>query len=97
MKKLNTFFPALLNRASRDPEVVLIFLREMWPHLAGAKMADHCRPEGLEGKTLIVSVAERSWKEELCQAELQRRLLASINDFWQKRLIERIRVEMRPM
>ncbi|HSR53581.1 MAG TPA: DUF721 domain-containing protein [Acidobacteriota bacterium] len=96
MKKLNTFFPQLLHGASQDPEVVLIFLKEMWPHLAGAEMARHCQPVQLEGKTLVVSVSRRAWMEELRRAELQRRLLAAINDFWQKRLIERIRPEMRP-
>ncbi len=90
MQHLASFFPALLRKASADPEVALIFLQELWPQLAGADLARKCSPQSLKKKTLIIRVHDPTWERELQSPQIQKLLLGRICAFWKRRIIERI-------
>lgn len=96
MQHLASFFPELLRKASSDPEVVLIFLRRLWPQLAGAELARKCMVQDFKGKTLIIRVLDPVWERELGSVELQEILRSRINSFWRQRLIERIALWQHP-
>ena len=65
MKELNTFFPKILHDASQDPEVAIVFLRELWPQIVGPKVAGRSRPEKLTERTLVLAVLDDTWRREL--------------------------------
>lgn len=96
MQHLASYFPALLSRASKDPEVVLIFMKQFWSHLAGEELARKCSPHALRSKTLIIRVHDPTWQRELQSAPLQRLLLDRIHAFWKQRIIEKIVPEAHP-
>ncbi len=96
MQHLATYFPSLLRKASADPEVALIFMQQLWPHLAGAELARKCSPQSLKGKTLFIRVHDPTWERELQSPQIQQLLLGRIHAFWNQRIIERIVLESHP-
>lgn len=77
-----------------DNETVLVFLKELWPTVVGPQVAVKSRPRSLEGKTLIVAVADATWEREL--SDLRSDLVTSINNLWSRRLVERIGFHVSP-
>ena len=96
MQNLTSLFPGLLRKASADPQVVLIFMQQLWPHLAGAELARKCSPQSLKSKTLFIRVHDPTWERELQSPQIQQLLLGRIHAFWNQRIIERIVPESHP-
>ncbi len=91
MKELNTFFPKILHDASQDPEVAIVFLRELWPQIVGPKVAGRSRPEKLTERTLVLAVLDDTWRREL--EKMSGILVSAVNSFWKRRLVERIAIK----
>jgi hypothetical protein len=57
--------PMLLSKAGEQPEFAEIAVKIAWARAAGAGLREHAVPFRLEGKTLIVSVADAIWQKQL--------------------------------
>jgi len=77
-----------------DEEVVLMFLKELWPHIVGKELARNSEPVGLSNRVLRVRVPSALWANQL--AGLRKMVISSINQFWQVRVVETIRWEFNP-
>ncbi len=77
-----------------DPEVQLIFLRELWPQIVGSGVAANTRPVGLARGTLAVASTDALWAGQV--GELEELLVRSVNRFWGRRLVERIEARVHP-
>lgn len=61
-------------------------IEEIWPEIVGARAAEHTRPAGLRGATLVVDTAPGLWVQELTAqrakvvGEINRRLGGSVID-----------------
>jgi predicted nucleic acid-binding Zn ribbon protein len=75
-----------------DDEVVMMFLKELWPHIVGEELARNTEPAVLSGKVLEVRVPSVLWASQL--AGLHTMMIGSINRFWGVRLVETIRWEV---
>ena len=96
MQRPNRYFSDILRKAADDPEVALIFLKELWPQLVGAELSRKCSPHLLKKKTLIVRVADAVWEKQLQEPDFVEIILSKVNSFWERRLIERISPQLHP-
>jgi predicted nucleic acid-binding Zn ribbon protein len=94
MRRVGDCFKGVLAAVGDDPEVQLIFLQELWPSIVGRGVAENTRPVGLSGTTLVVASADPVWVGQL--GELEDLLVRSVNRFWGRRLVERIRARGHP-
>jgi hypothetical protein len=83
----------LKSTASR-PEVVIVFIRELWPQIVGAELARNSEPVQLHGRTLVVRVEDAVWKSQL--ETLRALMIRAVNNQWGCVLIERIQIRLRP-
>jgi len=81
-----------LRSIEADQEVVVMFLKELWPHIVGEELARNTEPSALNKKVLKVLVPSAVWASEL--ASLRSLMMASINRFWGVQLVETIRLEV---
>jgi predicted nucleic acid-binding Zn ribbon protein len=95
MKQLGPLLAEFLQKAARDEEVALIFLKEFWPRIVGPELADHTRPLELRRRRLVLGVTGESWRRELLG--VSGTMVQSINRFWNAVLVERISLEIHPM
>lgn len=93
MKPLNVQFPQFLKGIARDPELSLIFLKELWPRVVGDELARKTAPLALRDRTLVVEVPGEVWRSQL--AEVEGLFRERINAFWGCLLIERIQFKNR--
>lgn len=92
---MNSFQSCLgkfLKYSSCDEEVLLVFLRELWPQIVGEELAANCSPSRLKSNRLILKVSSEAWKREL--VNLNRTMVRTINDYWKVRLVEKIDVQI---
>jgi predicted nucleic acid-binding Zn ribbon protein len=94
MRRVDDCIKSVLAVAGDDPEVQLIFLRELWPQIVGPGVAENTRPVGLAGRTLEISAADPVWAGQL--KDLEDPIVRSVNRFWGRRVVERIRARLRP-
>ena len=80
----------LLSVLPDDTEIILVFLVEMWPRIVGEDLARHSQPLHLAGRILRIGVPSAVWKSQLDQ--LAPDLVAAINGFWGRNLVERISI-----
>ena len=57
--------PKLLSKAGEQPEFAEIAAKIAWARAAGPGLREHAVPFRLEGRTLIVSVADAIWQKQL--------------------------------
>jgi predicted nucleic acid-binding Zn ribbon protein len=89
MESLISRVPASFLRAiEADQEIVILFLKELWPHIVGEELARNTQPAQLRSKVLTVVVPTIVWVNQL--ASLSGMMIESINRFWGSRLIETI-------
>ena len=89
MQRVDSFFPDFLRSIATNEELTLIFLKELWPQLAGRELAEKTMPVALRKKELVVTVPSEIWAKQL--HELGEILVESINDFWEFPLLASIR------
>jgi len=75
-----------------DKDVVIMFLKELWPRVVGEEIARNTEPVRLTGEALAVRVNSAVWANQL--AGLRSMMIGSINKFWGGRLVETIRLEV---
>jgi hypothetical protein len=81
-----------LRSIEADQEVVVIFLKELWPHIVGEELALNSEPSVLNEKALEVIVPSAVWASQL--SGLRTLMIASINRFWGFQLVETIKLEV---
>jgi predicted nucleic acid-binding Zn ribbon protein len=59
--------PEIMKKLGLKGQQVLESLVEAWPDIAGADVAKHTRPGGLQGNTLVVYVDSSMWLSELAR------------------------------
>jgi hypothetical protein len=91
MKRLSSMLPGLLRSLNGNEDFMLAFLQEVWPKVAGRRLAEQAKVAGLKGKTLKLTVKGAVWQQQV--QGLEGMLLAKIDRLWGKGLIERIAVE----
>ena len=82
MQPVRDFLPANLweqMQAELGPEETL---RLLWPVAVGARLAANTRLRAVRGKTLLVAVPDRTWKESL--RPLEKLILETVNRLWKK-------------
>lgn len=94
MNSFQSCIGKFLNSITRDEEVVLVFMRELWPQIVGEELAAKCSPSRLKSNWLVLEVSSEVWKREL--ANLDRTLVRTINDYWKVRLVDGIDVQIHP-
>lgn len=92
MKRLSSMLPGLLHSLNGNEHVMLAFLQEVWPAVAGRRLAEQAKVAGLKGKTLKLTVKGAVWQRQV-QA-LEGLLLEKIDRVWGRGLIEKIAVEL---
>jgi hypothetical protein len=65
MNQLIKSLPGVLRAANNAEEVAEAAAIAAWKHAAGDGLKDHAVPVKLEGRTLMVSVADRIWQKQL--------------------------------
>ncbi|MBI1955260.1 MAG: DUF721 domain-containing protein, partial [Acidobacteria bacterium] len=94
MQPVRDFLPANLweqMQAELGPEETL---RLLWPLAVGARLAANTRLRAVRGKTLLVAVPDRTWKESL--RPLEKLILETVNRFWKKPAWEAIEFRESP-
>ena len=75
-----------------DKDVVIMFLKELWPRVVGEEIARNTEPVRFTEDMLAVRVYSAVWANQL--AGLRSMMIDSINKFWGGRLVETIRLEV---
>jgi len=65
MDNLIKSLPKILQAAGDSPEVLEAACIAAWKHAAGVGLRDHAVPLRLNGKTLVVVVADATWQKQL--------------------------------
>lgn len=89
MRSLQGLLPGFLRQISNDPELSLIFLRELWPRIVGEHVARRAEPAALKGGVLTCRVGAGAWQGEL--SRMSPMLAGAVNQFWGCSLVDRIR------
>ena len=82
MQPVRDFLPTNIweqMQAELGPEETL---RLLWPLAVGARLAANTRLQAVRGKTLLVAVPDRTWKESL--RPLEKLILEAVNRLWKK-------------
>lgn len=77
MNQLIKSLPQVLRAAGSSPEVAEAAAIAAWKHAAGDGLKEHAVPLKLEGKTLMVAVADAIWQKQL--TSMRGQLLFRIN------------------
>ena len=94
MQPIGLALQKLLQSFTSEPDQALIFLKELWPRIAGPELAHRSEPVRIVAKTLQVSVPDAIWKRQL--DELADLILQSINNFCGHTLISRVEILVAP-
>jgi hypothetical protein len=65
MNQLIKSLPTVLRAAGNSAEVAEAAALAAWKHAAGDGLKEHAVPLRLEGRTLIIAVADRIWQKQL--------------------------------
>mgnify|MGYP000299118471 CR=1 FL=1 len=74
-RSIGQILPEVMRRIGLEDQHWISILREEWPQLVGAAVAQHTRPARFEGKTLIVFVDSAVWLHELARYGRQKMLM----------------------
>ena len=85
MKTVGSFFLPWLQEIVRDEKVAVIFLREFWPRIVGARLAALTDPLRLRGRILTVGVPDSEWEGVL--RGMTPALISKVNGFWSRSLV----------
>ena len=93
MRPINSLFSGWLQQVTRDDQIALIFLVELWPQIVGEGLADQARPVALDKRVLTLSVPSEAWGNEL--SDLGRTIVKRVNTFWRHSLIRKVECKVR--
>ena len=93
MESLIRTFPQLL-RSVDSPEVIEAAAIAAWKHAAGDGLKVHAVPLHLEGRQLIVAVADAVWQKQL--SSLCAQMVYRINTLLGRSLVDRIELRVEP-
>ncbi len=85
-------FSHILRRTAEDPQVALIFLRQLWPQIVGKPLAPKTAPLRLEKGVLQVAIPSAAWKQQL--APMKGMISRRINESWGLKLVEKIELKI---
>jgi hypothetical protein len=94
MDELVKTFPNLLRVMGDSKEVVEAAAIAAWKHAAGAGLRDHAVPLCLEGKTLVVAIADAVWQKQL--GAMKGQMLFRINAILGQPLVSQIDLRIDP-
>jgi hypothetical protein len=67
----------------------------VWPRVVGHTMAEHARPVGLQGGTLLVHVTDSAWLHRLSMA--RRDIIRNVNDHLDGPAVKSVRLRIGPL
>jgi predicted nucleic acid-binding Zn ribbon protein len=85
MQQLIKALPAIVNAGAESPEVLEAAAIAAWKHVAGDLLSKQTAVTRLEGKKLVVAVADAVWKKQLESMSTQ--LLARLNSILGRRIV----------
>ncbi len=94
MRPISSLFPGWLREVTRDDQVALVFLIELWPQIVGGGIAEQARPVALDKRILTLSVPSEAWGDEL--SDLGRTIVKRVNTFWSHPLIRKVECKVHP-
>jgi predicted nucleic acid-binding Zn ribbon protein len=94
MEKLIKTLPAILQAAGDSAEVAEAACMAAWKHAAGDGLRDHAVPLRLNEKTLVVGVADSTWRQQM--QSLSRQLLFRLNDILGHSLVTALEFRVEP-
>jgi predicted nucleic acid-binding Zn ribbon protein len=86
--------PTILRAAGESQEVVEAAAFAAWKHAAGDGLRNHAVPETLQGKTLVVAVADAIWQKQL--GAMKDQLVFRINTLLGQPLVNHIELRINP-
>jgi hypothetical protein len=94
MDELIKTLPGILRSVGNAKEVVEAAAIAAWKHAAGEGLRNHAAPLRLEGKTLVVAVADAVWQKQL--GAMKNQLLFRINTVLGQALVSQIDLRIDP-
>jgi predicted nucleic acid-binding Zn ribbon protein len=94
MDSLIKTLPKILQAAGDSPEVLEAACIAAWKHAAGDGLRDHAVPLRLNGKTLVVMVADATWQKQL--QSLSSQLLFRLNSILGQPLVAFVDFRVNP-
>lgn len=94
MDELIKSLPNVLRAAGQSPEVTEAAAIAAFRHAAGAGLRDHAIPVRLEGRTLLVAVADQIWQSQITSITSQ--LVFRVNSIMGQSSVSRIEVVVDP-
>ena len=94
MESLLKTLPAILQAAGDAPEVVEAACIAAWKHAAGEGLRDHAVPLSFNDNTLVVGVADSTWRQQL--QSLSSQLLSRVNSILGGPLVSRVEFRVAP-
>ncbi len=88
MRPISSLFSGWVQEVTRDEQVALVFLIELWPQIVGDGLAEQARPVALDERVLTLSVPSEAWGSEL--SDLGKTIVKRVNDFWSHPLIRKV-------
>ncbi len=67
----------------------------IWPRAVGRTVAEHARPVGLQGGTLVVHVTDSAWLHRLSMA--RRDVIRDVNDHLEEPTVKAVRLRIGPV
>src|SRR2546429_3000062 len=86
--------PKLLNAAGENPEITEVAAKIAWLRVAGAGLRQNAVPFRLDGKTLIVCVADAIWQRQL--RPMSSEFASRVNRLLNQPVIESIEFRVEP-
>jgi hypothetical protein len=93
MRPISSLFSGWLREVTRDDQVALVFLIELWPQIVGDGLAQKATPVALDERVLTLSVPSEAWGNEL--SDLGRTIVKRVNTFWSHSLIRKVECKVR--
>ena len=94
MDELIKTLPGILRSVGNAKEVVEAAAIAAWKHAAGEGLRNHAAPLRLDGKTLVVAVADSVWQKQL--GAMKGQLLFRINTILGQTLVSQIDLHIDP-
>ncbi len=94
MDELVKTFPSLLRVMGDSKEVAEAAAIAAWKHAAGEGLRNHALPLCLEGKTLVVTIADAVWQKQL--GAMKGQMLFRINAILGQPLVSQIDLRIDP-
>ncbi len=85
MRTVGSLFLPWLREIARDEKVAVIFLREFWPRIVGARLAASTDPLRLRGRILEIGVPDSKWERVL--RDMTPALISKVNGFCNRSLV----------